>query len=199
MEEILKLQPSLTDCPSSLHFLYDKLSVHVQGLSSLGVSSQECGSLLIPIIMSKLSNEIRLKSAWKSTNEVWKIDELLDTIKEVEACEASEAFNTQEVPLGKPPNQGSYPWRLHDWFPQRIHYLWRKAKNFSLDVFTAMENNTQPPVWRFNKWKNEETFFKGIIDVLFASKLAMMWTIVSKQRDAETVMESITNRFAQNR
>ena len=63
MEEILKLQPCLTDCPSSLQFLYDKLSVHVQGLSSLGVSSQECGSLLIPIIMSKLSNEIRLKSA----------------------------------------------------------------------------------------------------------------------------------------
>lgn len=49
MEEILKLQPCLTDCPSSLQFLYDKLSVHVQGLSSLGVSSQECGSLLIPI------------------------------------------------------------------------------------------------------------------------------------------------------
>ena len=63
MEEILKLQPCLTDCPSCLQFLYDKLSVHVQGLSSLGVSSQECGSLLIPIIMSKLSNEIRLKSA----------------------------------------------------------------------------------------------------------------------------------------
>ena len=63
MEEILKLQPCLTDCPSCLQFLYDKLSVHVQGLSSLGVSSQECGSLLILIIMSKLSNEIRLKSA----------------------------------------------------------------------------------------------------------------------------------------
>lgn len=39
MEEILKLQPCLTDCPSCLQFLYDKLSVHVQGLSSLGVSS----------------------------------------------------------------------------------------------------------------------------------------------------------------
>ena len=112
MEEILKLQPCLTDCPSSLQFLYDKLSVHVQGLSSLGVSSQECGSLLIPIIMSKLSNEIRLKSAWKSTNEVWKIDGLLDTIKEVEACEASEAVNTQEIPLRKPPNQGSNSSRL---------------------------------------------------------------------------------------
>ena len=45
MEEILKLQPCLTDRPSSLRFLYDKLRVHVRGLSSLGVSSQEYGSL----------------------------------------------------------------------------------------------------------------------------------------------------------
>ena len=57
MEEILKLQPCLTDRPSSLRFLYDKLSVHERGLSFLGVSSQEYGSLLIPIIMSKLPNE----------------------------------------------------------------------------------------------------------------------------------------------
>ena len=108
MEEILKLQPCLTDRPSSLRFLYDKLSVHVQGLSSLGVSSQEHGSLLIPIIMSKLPNEIPLEIARKSTNEVWKIDELLDTIKgEVEAPEASEAVKTQEVNVRKPPHPGS--------------------------------------------------------------------------------------------
>ena len=108
MEEVLKLQPCLTDRPSSLRFLYDKLSVHVRGLSSLGVSSQEYGSLLILIIMSKLPNEIRLEIARKSTNEVWKIDELLDTIKgEVKAREASEAVKTQEVPLRKPPNPGS--------------------------------------------------------------------------------------------
>ena len=86
---------------------------------------------------------------------------------------------------------------LHDRFPQRIHYLRRKAKNFSFDVFTAMENIIPPPVRRFNKRKNEETFFKGIINVLFASKLDMMRRIVSKQRDDDTVMESITNRFAQ--
>lgn len=105
MEEILKLQPCLTDRPSSLRFLYDKLSVHVRGLSSLGVSSQEYGSLLIPIIMSKLPNEIRLEIARKSTDEVWKIDELLDTIKgEVEAREASESVKTQEVPIRKPTN-----------------------------------------------------------------------------------------------
>ena len=49
---------------------------------------------------------------------------------------------------------------LHDRFPQRIHYLRRKAENFSFDVFTAMENIIPPPVRRFNKRKNEETFFK---------------------------------------
>lgn len=45
MDEILKLQPCTSDRPSSLRFLYDKLSLHVQALSTLGVSSQEYGSL----------------------------------------------------------------------------------------------------------------------------------------------------------
>ena len=53
MKEILKLQPCLTDRPSSLRCLYDKLSVHVRGLSSLGVSSPEYGSLIIPIKTSQ--------------------------------------------------------------------------------------------------------------------------------------------------
>ena len=58
--------------------------------------------------MSKLPNEIRLEIARKSTDEVWKIDELLDTIKgEVEARKASEAVKTQEVDVRKPPNPGS--------------------------------------------------------------------------------------------
>ena len=66
-------------------------------------------------------------------------------------------------------------------------------------MFTTMENIIQPPlrIRMFNKRKNEETFFKGMINVLFASKLAMMRRIVSKQRDADTVMKSITNRFPQ--
>lgn len=53
--------------------------------------AQEYGSLLIPIIMPKLPNEIRLEIARKSTTEVWK-----ETIKgEIEAREASEAIKAQ--------------------------------------------------------------------------------------------------------
>lgn len=95
MDEILKIQPCSSDRPLSVRFLYDKLSVHVRGLSSLGVTA-EYGSLLIPIIMSKLPNEIRLEIVRKSTT-VWKINELLETSKgEIEAREASEAIKAQE-------------------------------------------------------------------------------------------------------
>ena len=86
---------------------------------------------------------------------------------------------------------------LHDQFLQRMHYLRRKAKNFKFNAFIAMGSIIQPPARRFDKRKNKETFFRRIIDVLFASKLAMRQRIASKQRDADTVMETITNRFAQ--
>lgn len=96
MDEILKIQPCSSDRLSLLRFLYDKLSVHVRRLSSLGVTAQEYGSLLILIIMSKLPNEIRLEIARKSTTDVWKISELLETIKgEIEAREAIKAQEFQ--------------------------------------------------------------------------------------------------------
>ena len=181
MEEILKLQPCLTDRPSSLRFLYDKLSVHVRGLSSLGVSSQKYGSLLIPNIMSKLPNEIQLEIARKLTNEVWKIDGLLDTIKgEVEAREASEAVKTQEVPLRKPPNPGLSSLRS---IPTANALITTESKQFQFRCVYC----------------NGEHYSASCAKVqqIFASKLAMMRRIALKQKDADTVMESITNRFAQ--
>ena len=92
MDEILKIQPCMEGGRlGPLRYVYDKISVHVRGLASMGVSSKEYGSLLIPIIMSKLPSDVRLQISRKSTNEVWKIDELLDTIKsEIDAREASE-------------------------------------------------------------------------------------------------------------
>ena len=57
MDEILKI-PLSTDRLSSLRFVYDSLSVHVRGLQSMGISSDQYGSLLIPIIMAKLPNDV---------------------------------------------------------------------------------------------------------------------------------------------
>lgn len=71
-----------------------------------------------------------------------------------------------------------------------MHYLQQSANNSSFDVFIEMGSITQPPVQKFNKRKIEETFFRGVIHALFASKLVMMRRIASKQRDADIVMES---------
>ena len=99
MEEILKIPPSHNDSPSSLRLVYDRLNVHVRGLRSLGVSTEQYGSLLTPIVMSKLPNDIRLQIARTNTEEVWNIEDLIETIRvEMEAREASEGNRVHTDP-----------------------------------------------------------------------------------------------------
>ena len=79
-----------TERLNSLRFVYDKVSFHVQGLSALGINSDQYGGLLIPVIMSKLPEEICVRVARETMSAVWKIEELLEIIKqEVEAREGS--------------------------------------------------------------------------------------------------------------
>ena len=90
MEELMKLPDSTLDRPSSLRSLYDRITVHVRGLTSLGVDLDHYGALLIPIIMPKLPNEVKLMMAQKHPGRVWQIQELLATIQaEVEARETT--------------------------------------------------------------------------------------------------------------
>ena len=90
MEELMKI-PACSDKVSQMRFLYDKISINVRGLESLGVTSQQYGSLLIPVIMAKIPTDVRVQIARKTTKDVWDINELLDAIlHEVEAREISE-------------------------------------------------------------------------------------------------------------
>jgi hypothetical protein len=63
MDELLKIPSCSSDKSQSLRLVYDKISVHTRGLATLGISPDQYGSLLIPVIMSKLPNEIRLQIA----------------------------------------------------------------------------------------------------------------------------------------
>ena len=75
----------------------DQICVHTPSLASLGITSEQYGSLLIPIIMSKLSPEVQLQNARNSKDSVWKIEELMNVKKiEVEAKEAGEMTKTSE-------------------------------------------------------------------------------------------------------
>ena len=80
MDELLQLPACTNERISSLRYLLDKLTIHVRGSESIGVSAEHYGSLLIPIIMSKLPNEIRLQAARKTTDQVWKIEEVLQIL-----------------------------------------------------------------------------------------------------------------------
>ncbi len=97
MDKLLHLPNCNPDKSSSFRFVYDKVSIHVRGLELLGVSSKEYGSLLIPIIMTKLPNDLRMRIARETSGDVWKIDEILEILrKEIEAREASERFKVAE-------------------------------------------------------------------------------------------------------
>ncbi|XP_046856149.1 uncharacterized protein LOC124449255 [Xenia sp. Carnegie-2017] len=109
MDQILQISACSENRTGQLRYVFDQISVQVRGLDSLGVSANQYGSLLIPIIMSKLPSEIRLQVARKATGDVWQIEELLKTIKfEVEAREMSESSRSIEKPQNKDkPNKPS--------------------------------------------------------------------------------------------
>ena len=102
MEELMKIL-ACGDKPSQMRYVYDKVSVHVRGLESLGVNSEQYGSLLIPVIMAKLPSDVRVQIARCTTQDVWKIDALLDIIlKEVEARELSDSVKVSDPDPRKP-------------------------------------------------------------------------------------------------
>ena len=104
MEELVQLQVCTGDKASALRYVYDKINVNLRGLSSLGIESNQYGSLLIPIIMTKLPPELCLHIAREMDKEVWEIDELLAVIKkELEAREATELIKLH-TPVIENPN-----------------------------------------------------------------------------------------------
>ena len=110
MDELLRLPSCTGDKSSSLRYVYDKISVHVRGLQALGVSSKEYGSLLIPILMSKLPSGLRMRIARESKGDTWNIDELLEILRvETEVREASERFKVGEPPKKQSDGPRTYP------------------------------------------------------------------------------------------
>jgi len=79
------------DKPSSLRYVFDKINVNLRVLESLGIDSEQCGGLLVPITVTKLLNDLCLRIIRETDKQVWKVEELLAIIKrEVEAREATE-------------------------------------------------------------------------------------------------------------
>jgi len=68
---------SPTNNLASLRMFYDSVESHIHGLSSLGKSEHSYGDLLVPIIMNKLTTEVRYKLAREHSNSQWILSDLL--------------------------------------------------------------------------------------------------------------------------
>ena len=74
-----------------LRNLYDKIESHVRSLITVGVQSDHYGSLLIPIVLDKLPDDIKLIISRKLGSDNWKINEFMDILKvEIAARESCE-------------------------------------------------------------------------------------------------------------
>ena len=75
--------------------LYDKTEIHVRGLQALGVEGQQYGTLLVPVLLSKVPQELRLIISREFDTGNWSLDELLKVFKtEVEARERCKSMAT---------------------------------------------------------------------------------------------------------
>ena len=135
MDEFIKLPECNGDKASQLRLIYDRISVNIRGLESLGIKSEQYGSFLIPVIMSKLPLEVRLQIARVTTGDVWEVEELLRVIKqEVVARELSDTVRVNEKTTnsGKkafPPTAAAL--MAGDHTSRRIRCAYCKEKHYS--------------------------------------------------------------------
>ena len=89
MDTLLQIVPVKTGTDVKLlRAIYDKIEINVRGLQSLGIKPDQYGCLLVPVIMSKVPEDIRLIILRQFSSENWTFEVLLKCFKqELEARE----------------------------------------------------------------------------------------------------------------
>ena len=82
MNNLLLLSPvrNITDV-KSLRKLCDLVKSQIRGLESINIQARNYGPLLIPVILSKLPDEIKLIISHKFGNNIWDAEKVLETLE----------------------------------------------------------------------------------------------------------------------
>ena len=123
MNNLIKLETITHPNVKDLRNLYDSIESNVRALSSLGIDYKHFGSLLIPIILEKLPNTIRLQISRKLGKENQDIEKFLKTInQEIIARESYEFLKQSNIDKNEENNRFTttsfYQWdQLQQGFP----------------------------------------------------------------------------------
>ena len=82
MQRLMKLPSIPSRDITKLRELFDIIESQIRALQALGVESTSYGSLLTPVILEKLPNEMKLIISRKLDKEVWELSDLLQVIKD---------------------------------------------------------------------------------------------------------------------
>ena len=80
MERLLKLPSIPSGDIGKLRELFYLIEAQIRAVQALGVTSY--GSLLTPVILERLPNEVKLITSRKLDKEVWELSDLLQVIKD---------------------------------------------------------------------------------------------------------------------
>ena len=114
MEKLLKL-PSVSNARDTkqLRNVYNALEANIRSLKTLGIKSEQYGSLLVPVMLNKLPQELRLVISRKFERDLWDFDLFIRVFREElearERCVSIGVSSSEEpVPalrrLPRPPN-----------------------------------------------------------------------------------------------
>ncbi|GBN24104.1 hypothetical protein AVEN_4059-1 [Araneus ventricosus] len=115
MNKLLMIESVPVSNVTALRKMYDELEIQVRSLESLGVAADTYSSLLCPIILQKVPEEINLQyNRQRKLNELFDIKDLLKFLrKEIECRETSLLLGNQrnyvlEASVRKPLNSSNY-------------------------------------------------------------------------------------------
>ena len=91
MDKLVKLSPVYNGKDTGrLRRLYDEIEVQIRGLQGMGIQADSYGTLLVPMLLSKLPDDVKLEMSRGVEDGKWKLDDLLkkliDEITARERC-----------------------------------------------------------------------------------------------------------------
>ena len=165
MEQFVKLaRVRDTSNVDQIQKLYDDVEAAIRNLASLGIPSGSYGQLLIPMLLDKLHDELRLAISRKITNEqVWSLDTLMEIFKEQLQAKERCSFVGTNQPTGTQPQD---KWGNDDYTTPLHRGYTPTRKTLCVYIVEAIIHHHIVPL--VSTCKSERSFYDKMVDVFYA-------------------------------